>query len=760
VKILADQKNAVNNVEAKINKELYDLDRKDDFSKDIKDIELALSRINKGHNRFTGSNLIEYLNKMEFNTNNLDITNALKEQQGKKKVDKSAIEGMLSKDNLSQLIDFEKDRFSRYDDYNLIYSYIPQLAECINVFRDSILSPDDLTKSSLNVYYKNNLAKADISNDVINNLNKLVSKYDLNTKAKNIIRKTLTMGDYFVAVLKYDDEFNKMLLNENKSDLFIENVDEETEEPFQLLAEHIEIDAEFKEFARVIKEGKKDGDMAEVSNLYSNLQKDVARVLNDNISYEDDPRKMLIASSSKDFNKLNRTRQKRKGDSGEYVDFGIKGSIVRMLDPQNVIKLEVDGINFGYIYIEKAHDTTAKNSSNTAISDFFNSRVDIERSKFKDREDVISGLFLKGISKKIDNELIKDNKEFKDYLYTLLKEKYITEKSVKITYLTPDEVVHFMTDSDELYGQSKLSRSLFFAKLYLATLITELMQKISRGRDKRLVYVETGLDDDIEGVIQGVVKDIKSKEIQTDVLKSITTILNSIGVFDDYYIPLVDGEKPLDFDTLQGMDVDADNDFLQFLLKSAIGGTGVPVNYIDATQDVDFARSLAMQNSTFVRTVVSDQQSFSASFSLLMRMLYRNEYLDTRRNPSDKEDAKNNGKQKASTEATNVDLDDISVLFPPPITLNLNNINDQISNSSQTLDFVTSVYIDETEADPTKKLNFRKKVVRKLIKTIDWDEMDALFEESEMDSAEDSLKKSNNDGDLTDDEDMGGMSGF
>ncbi|PTU25707.1 hypothetical protein DA469_22365 [Bacillus subtilis] len=291
--------------------------------------------------------------------------------------------------------------------------------------------------------------------------------------------------------------------------------------------------------------------------------------------------------------------------------------------------------------------------------------MDIEQSNHKDREEIIANVFIKGISKKIDNEFIKDNKEFKDYIYALLKEKYITEKKVKITYLAPDEVVHFMTDSDELYGQSKLARSLFFAKLYLATLITELMQKISRGRDKRLVYVETGLDADIEGAIQGVVKDIKSKEIQTDILKSVSTILNSIGVFDDYYIPLIDGEKPLDFDTLSGMDVDADSDFLQFLLKSAVNGTGVPANYIDASQDVDFARSLVMQNSTFVRTIVSDQASFSESFSELIRILYRNEY-----HLNDNRKDKDNEKKKKDSQDY-IDVNDIEVLFPPPISLNL-----------------------------------------------------------------------------------------
>jgi hypothetical protein len=743
VKAVAEPTKKIDKIEQDIANELFGVDKKDDFNSDIKGIEDSLNKINKGYKKFTGGNLIEFLSKMEFNNNN----NALTVNSGKnKKLDKGQIEKVLSKENISQLIDFEKDRIGRYNDYNLIYSYIPELASCVNVFRDCILSPDDLTKSSLTPFYGSTV-NSETNKDIIRNITKLIEKYDLNIKGNNIIRKSLTLGDYFVAVLRYDDEFNKMLLNEQDNELF----GKEKEEQYTLLESAVEIDSDVEYIAEILSEAK---DAPDKTDIYANIQKDVAKMLNSNVNFDDDPRSVLVKAKPKDFAKLNRNRQKRDKEENEFTNFGFKGSIVRMLEPENVIKLEVDGINFGYIYIEKSEEVMAQAKRN-AINDFFDSRVDIERSKIKDREEVITNVFVKGISKKIDNELIKDNKEFKDHIYTLLKQKYLTDKSIKITYLTPDEVVPFIVDKDGLYGHSILSRSLFFAKLYLATLITELMQKVSRGRDKRLIYVETGLDDDIEGVIQGVVKDIKSKEIQTDVLKSITTILNDIGVFDDYYIPLVDGEKPLDFDTLQGMDVDADNPFLQFLLKSAITGTGIPVNYIDASQDVEFSRNLAMQNSTFVRAIVSHQTMYSKSFSELIRILYRNEYMvDENRNGVD--DRKEEGNKKV-TDTQNVNLEDIEIRFPVPITLNLTNVNDQINNSSQTIDFIISNYIDDNDSDSLKKTNFRKKVARELLPTtIDWDKMDKLFEESQMDSAEAKINSSGGSDDGMGGDDMGG----
>ena len=37
----------------------------------------------------------------------------------------------------------------KYSEYEIIYSYIPELASCIDSYRDSIISPDDLTKDTI-----------------------------------------------------------------------------------------------------------------------------------------------------------------------------------------------------------------------------------------------------------------------------------------------------------------------------------------------------------------------------------------------------------------------------------------------------------------------------------------------------------------------------------------------------------------------------------------------------------------------------------
>jgi hypothetical protein len=108
-------------------------------------------------------------------------------------------------------------------------------------------------------------------------------------------------------------------------------------------------------------------------------------------------------------------------------------------------------------------------------------------------------------------------------------------------------------------------------------------------------YIETDLDQDAEAVVQSFVRDSKTKEIKMESFnKDFNTVLNSIGCFSDYYIPVVDGNKNVEIDTLQGMNVEMSNDFLEYLLNTLISGMGLPKEFLSYADQTEFARSLAI----------------------------------------------------------------------------------------------------------------------------------------------------------------------
>ena len=59
----------------------------------------------------------------------------------------------------------------------------------------------------------------------------------------------------------------------------------------------------------------------------------------------------------------------------------------------------------------------------------------------------------------------------------------ITKKEVKMTFIEPQYIFHFKLGSNEIYGISKISKSLFFSKIYLSVFLNKKKKKIIRGRD-------------------------------------------------------------------------------------------------------------------------------------------------------------------------------------------------------------------------------------------------------------------------------------
>ena len=247
------------------------------------------------------------------------------------------------------------------------------------------------------------------------------------------------------------------------------------------------------------------------------------------------------------------------------------------------------------------------------------------------------------------------------------------------------------------------------------------------------------------------------------------------------YIPQWDGEQSITFDTIQGMDVQSDRDWNEFLLKSVIKGTGFPANYIDSSNDVDFARTVIMQNQLLVRKVVSDQESFSESMTELVRRVYQFEYEsineDNHESVSNVLESENNiedinneiEEDKLETHNINEEIiNNLEVVYSPPVALNLSNINEQINSATQTLDFVMASYFeeqDDTEEAKIKKLKFKRKAVEVLVPSIDFDKFDELFEKAGLETKEElllqkTLKKDEDDyddfGDYGGGDDFGG----
>lgn len=721
----------------------------------------------------------------------------------------SAVSSLIEKSITDDPTVAESARVSQYDDYDTIDASIPQLAMALDVYTDAIISPDDVSKKSFLISYSENNIDSNKNDEgtknVKDNLLDIVRRYGLDRNLRPRVRNAMKYGDEFIAVLDMNKEATKML---NEDD---EVLDEGVVLNERMFRDEYTEDALYKIFDENLlpvinadKKIKKEDKDKMRDTVVNETISDITDRINRNVVFTEDSSKLLS-----DLRKNSNDKEVKR----RVTDSGFQGSFVKDLDPRDVVKLELDNVVIGYLYIERMNNSnnTQYNSINSPVGgaastnerptnydasgnmgsasnggnsngsmlnslgreygqigsdtivdqgDYSHMNGSMTGARYYDtalRYGIITDLFVKGIGKKIDKSFVKNNKEFQTEIFSLLKKDYILEKGVKITFLQPNEVFHLKLDSNSTYGLSRLSNSLFSAKLYLSQLLSGIMAAISRGKERRAYYIDIAEDNDVEGTVQEMIRNIRSNEFNLNVFdndKSISTMFKQLGAGNDFYIPTNDGNAAFTIDTVPALDTSSDQDQLEQLLRSAIAGTGVPENFIDAARDTDFARSLTMQNNNFVRKIVSYQREFGIFWTDIIRRIYEIDY-----NSSSSIISSDNYKDKEYT-----DISLIEVNFPAPVYMNLQNNNDQISNVSTTLDFlVQNYYPDQDDNDPeleTKKRLFRKNVARDLLQTMDWSSFDEAYESAQVDAVGKKINDEIGKTDKSDDEDDSGMSGF
>lgn len=218
---------------------------------------------------------------------------------------------------------------------------------------------------------------------------------------------------------------------------------------------------------------------------------------------------------------------------------------------------------------------------------------------------------------------------------------------------------------------------------------------------------------------------------------------------NDYFIPLVNGEKAVDIDTIPGMNVETDNDFLDYLRKSMISGMGIPSNYLNYNDEVEFAKSLSMINSKFIRAVILFQKEFGRGFTEIYRKLYKNEYgsVISRKNKSD-------------TFTVEKEAESIEVKLPSPGSLNMNNVSEQIGSTQSVIDYIVNTLLGQDTTDENAeriKMEATKAVAKELIPNIDWTKFERLIEESKKTQVKNELNNPSPEDDMnsSDNLDMG-----
>lgn len=692
--------------------------------------------------------------------------------------------------------------------YNLILRIVPKMRLALTTFADSIISPDDYSRTTLNVVVENDFkAQKEEYQELQTRVEDLIERYNLNKYLKKDILTYLKNGRMYYLVMSMNKQIKRYLSLEESAELSEVNISHYLHEHenlpnygYKVLKQRTLSESTKQVLAgsgssvKVLQEGISSnlntsiGSPDEVSSLTKlseafgllNENHEVnGTVLSEASTRIDDfiAENFLIGTSdnlvfeeASEIAMADRplaaafspTGETLQGDKRLKTIPGRERAILRRVSAANIVKLEHNEVCYGYLMLDIvdldgednpipsdkgcgndddiSFSATAqqvqgagsylqsviakdlpKNGQRGNQGDVTKDSTAAASSGNDPRLEFIADVFANRLSLDTNIKLLRRNAVLKTAIYNSLALKDLRNKNEKlrIVYLEPEEVVELDR------GQSIFDNILFFAKIYISALLTALMQNILNGSPKRAIYVEVGLDNDPSGSIQQTIRDVKSKDVVGVHKMDLQSILNFVGEAQTYYIPVVDGDKPISFETIDALDNKSlDDDFLKWLSDNMFSGINTPSAYLNDVENVDFARTLAMQHSRYLRETMVEQTILNPGFTELVRRLYRLEYLE---NESNRSSDLRQG-EKTNANSLTFDSEAFSIQFPTPNGLKLNNLNDQISNAGGTVsNILENTFLDVTDENRDKAERiFKDKLLRALLPNFDWSMIDEV----------------------------------
>lgn len=616
-----------------------------------------------------------------------------------------------------------KNKAVLYDDLETICNQLIELSEAVNTTRDSIVTADDVGSNiSRIIKFKNNNENESENESRIHIVEEIERKMKLHNKIKNhIVPKALTYGNYYAYVIPQSKLFENSQRNKLKEIKTMESflLDEET---IQYVSENITIVND--------DENKPNFGFASNQNNNNDRVKDalleVAKSIN--ISNDDIPIPLIenvgMMDAMMDLSKYNKNVVKNKKKKSDNVYFGFDGvtssnkseekiedfkfiedCYVKLLDPKKIIPIKVMEYTIGYYYL---HDTAPQVQKNP-----FNSSLNLVKNEKVTEKEVI-GKIAEKIVKAFDKTYLENNMGFKDLILNALLYNDTYKRNVHFQFIPAEYICEFKVNEDENgEGVSMLIKSLFYAKLYLALLIFNIITHLSKSTDTKIYYVKnSGIDKDVVGKTMEVARDIKSKQINFADLLNYGTIMNKVGTGKEIFMPVgKSGEKGIEFDILSGQQVDMQNDFLEMLNRAYINGTGVPSVIMNYINEADYAKTLVMANAKFLGRVLSYQLDFNESITDFYKKIIRH-----------------------TTDIPDEIIEEFEFTFTPPKTLNNMNISDITSYTENIMEFLTNITIGvegEMQEDiGNVKDILKRKLAKEIAPMLPWDKVENMLEEA------------------------------
>lgn len=385
--------------------------------------------------------------------------------------------------------------------------------------------------------------------------------------------------------------------------------------------------------------------------------------------------------------------------NGSNKKLNIRGCILKSIPRYRVIPIYIDNINMGFYYFEFEENDEYVDMTN--VNNMFGNKTAQIRTtdaNIKTQDEILKSI-AGAISTNLDRTFVNNNQDLSKEIYSILKYNNLynlnnSEAKMRVTYIPPEDMTHCYFKKDEITnrGISDLAQALIPAKLWVCLNLTYVLGNMTRGQDKRVYYVKQTVDTNISQTLLTTIDQIKRSNFNIRQIENINNVLNIIGRYNDYVIPVSQsGDSPIQFEVMPGQDIQPPTEIMDKLEESAINSTDVPMDVINARLSMDFATHYTMSNTRFLRKVVKRQSICEETrmYSGILTTVYNLEY--------DKHEV-------------------LRLILPMPLFLDVSNTSQIIQNVNDLSNSIAETFLADEE-DETVKAIFTKKVKMEYLST-------------------------------------------
>lgn len=369
----------------------------------------------------------------------------------------------------------------------------------------------------------------------------------------------------------------------------------------------------------------------------------------------------------------------------------VRGCILKSIPRHKIIPIYIDDINMGFYYFEFEENDEFVDMTN--VNNMFGSKtaqITNADNNVKMQDEILKSI-AGAISTNLNRSFINSNQDLTKEIYSILKYNDLynmnrEETKMKVTYIPPEDMTHCYFKKDDITnrGISDLANAMIPAKLWVCLNLTYVLGNMTRGQDKRVYYVKQTVDTNISQTLLTTIDQIKRSNFNVRQIENINNILNIIGRFNDYVIPVSQGgDSPIQFEVMPGQDIQPPTEIMDKLEESAINSTDVPMDVINARLSMDFATHYTMSNTRFLRKIVKRQAICEEPrmYSGILTTIYNLEY--------DKHEV-------------------LRLVLPMPLFLDVSNTSQIIQNVNDLSNSIAETILADEEDETVKAIVLKK----------------------------------------------------